>query len=58
MTTLVELAGITGTLATSVLISVLVGRLALEILFRAITPGRRVYIPPGPVEPSPVREMK
>ena len=58
MTTQVELAGITGTLATSVLISVLVGRVTLEFLFRAITPGARVYIPPAPVEPSPVREMK
>jgi len=58
MTNLIELAGITGTLAASVLISTLIGRLTLEVFFRVITPAQRVSASRAPTNPSQFQEGK
>jgi hypothetical protein len=58
MANLIELAGITGTLVASVLISTLIGRLTLEVFFRMITLDQRVPASPAPTDPSQLQGMK
>ena len=58
MTNLLELAGITGTLAASVLISTLIGRLTLGVFFRMLGADQRVAPSRAPTNPSQLEERK
>ena len=58
MRDLIAFAGIMGTLAASVLISFLIGRLTLEAFFRMIAPRQRVTVSQAHSNPWQLEERK